>query len=464
MRKFSNDIERIQQNRYKPIILESGEITNTRQYRAAYAKAFVTLKGGEVDKRKDIARAVGCSMSSLSSVMDSAGIISLEKTAIKPFAQLTDYERDNLLLGQDGDNAIIRAPYGAKLAELAAPEEQAAYQNRRDRKRELYAMRERTKPDGRPAPKVTSAAPPMADVMRGYSDPFVLRQAAYSWPDYLVIEHGQITNTRTGETYTSTARNMIRALADDLRPPVVISEGVNMYTYTANTQPKEPPAPQVEREAEDRQPSAWQTPQPYLDAARAVMGGIDTVIDAHNSYDDDQVWQGRVWLRTPTGRGNTEKALARLFSLIGSGEVTEAVIMTNNHCTAQRWFQPLFDYLMCFSLGRVRLDGAPSAPTHGSVWVYIGENRIAFEREFSPFGHIAAQFTEEKADLPLWKLTGIREETARAHTCDICGQPAAGQNFVGEWRCEAHRHGYGLNVSPRPRASIGGELWNEVAR
>ncbi len=41
-------------------------------------------------------------------------------------------------------------------------------------------------------------------------------------------------------------------------------------------------------------------------------------------------------------------------------------------------------------------------------------------------------------DLSLWQLTGVSEETARAHGCECCGKPAAGQNFIGGWRCETH--------------------------
>ncbi len=48
------------------------------------------------------------------------------------------------------------------------------------------------------------------------------------------------------------------------------------------------------------------------------------------------------------------------------------------------------------------------------------------------------------ADLPLWQLTGVSEETARAHHCENCGKPAAGQNLVGGWRCIEHWRGLQL--------------------
>ncbi len=189
--------------------------------------------------------------------------------------------------------ARIRRANSEKRAELATDEQRAAFKNRREARQ--------TKARQRQLGKTTRYQEKPAAIWENYSDPFIAAQAMMRLPQHISFDGKTIVNTRTGEVYTSTPRNLWRALADDLRPPTIetlVSEGVNDMPSVAYTEPHE----SEEDEPEDR--------------------------------------------------------------------------------------------LVC----------DPSPPS----------------------------------DLPLWQLTGVTEKTARAHRCEYCGQPAAGVNFIGGWRCETH--------------------------
>ena len=159
----------------------------------------------------------------------------------------------------------------------------------------------------------------------------------------------------------------------------------------------------------------WYTPPNYITAARELMGAIDLdpascelaneVVKAERYFtlEDDgfsQVWRGRVWLNPPYGRdgGDSNQALwsARLIKAYCEGDVTEAVLLINA-VTDRHWFQPLWDFPICFTDHRIRFydqNGEAGSPTHGNAFVYLGKQTTRFVELFSPFGVVVQRWAK----------------------------------------------------------------------
>lgn len=154
----------------------------------------------------------------------------------------------------------------------------------------------------------------------------------------------------------------------------------------------------------------WYTPVRYLGAVRAVMGGIDVdpasndianeIVQAAtyytletNGFDKD--WRGRVFMNPPYGfeggDSNQELWSARLVEQFETGITTEAILLVNA-VTDRKWFQPLWNYTICFTDHRIRFynsAGEFGFPTHGNAFVYFGDNANRFVEVFQQFGVIA---------------------------------------------------------------------------
>ena len=151
----------------------------------------------------------------------------------------------------------------------------------------------------------------------------------------------------------------------------------------------------------------WYTPQPFIEAARLVMGAIDldpassdvanTVVDAaayFTAQDDglSQDWYGRVWMNPPYAQPLVSQFCAKLRDEYDAGNVTDAIMLVNN-ATETAWFQRIIGAAsaVCFPLARVKF-WAPdrvAAPLQGQAVVYLGDNPAAFIREFAAFGWCA---------------------------------------------------------------------------
>lgn len=199
----------------------------------------------------------------------------------------------------------------------------------------------------------------------------------------------------------------------------------------------------------------WYTPAEFLEAAREVMGGIDLdpassaaandVVKAARIFteaDDGlaHAWSGRVWLNPPYGRtevdGKERSAQAvwteRLVDEHAEGRVEQACCMVTAK-TAEAWFQPLWDFPLCFIAGRVSFRPGSgqdeSQNPQGQVVMYLGERTEAFERAFGGFGRIVMPTPFGSASL----------RSQHLRLCSKCGKPCSS----GKWcpTCKQYERG-----------------------
>lgn len=179
------------------------------------------------------------------------------------------------------------------------------------------------------------------------------------------------------------------------------------------------------------------TPPFIIESARKVMGGIDLdpasneiankTVRAEKIFTKEdnglaQEWAGRVWMNHPFGKGELpckknrhgvytckKKAcvkrgyhidhevpgnidwIAKYINSYEVGRVTDAI----NICfanTSEDWFTPLLEYPQCWIKGRInyyKADGRQMAGApKGSVITYLGNDYLAFKREFSQYGKV----------------------------------------------------------------------------
>lgn len=149
----------------------------------------------------------------------------------------------------------------------------------------------------------------------------------------------------------------------------------------------------------------WYTPKIYIEAARAVMGGIDldpatsevanrTVkASTYFTAQDDGLsreWPiGRIWMNPPYSQPLMGQFAEKMAQEIERG--SESVVLVNN-ATETVWFQRMASVCtaICFPRGRIRYltpDGEPAnSPLQGQAIIYSGPNADKFDDEFSKFG------------------------------------------------------------------------------
>lgn len=174
------------------------------------------------------------------------------------------------------------------------------------------------------------------------------------------------------------------------------------------------PAPAVATYAHHRSTTnEWYTPVEYVNAAREVMAGItldpasceyaNKIVRAAMFYDIDtngllQPWEGSVFLNPPyglddNGDSNVATWVAKLISEFNGGTVKEAILLVN--ATPERkWFQPLWQYPVCFTDHRIQFynaNGQSNQPTQGNAFVYLGPHKLTFAAIFAEFGTVVSR-------------------------------------------------------------------------
>lgn len=149
----------------------------------------------------------------------------------------------------------------------------------------------------------------------------------------------------------------------------------------------------------------WYTPAGIIEAARAVMGGIDLdpassaaaneVVRAARFYTATdngliQPWEGRIWLNPPYSGILVARFVEKLVAEHRSSHVGAAVMLTNN-ATETVWGQSLLGACsaVCFPSGRIRfgLRGEEKAtPLQGQMICYLGPRVEIFTDVFSALG------------------------------------------------------------------------------
>jgi phage N-6-adenine-methyltransferase len=148
----------------------------------------------------------------------------------------------------------------------------------------------------------------------------------------------------------------------------------------------------------------WYTPAPFIEAARAVMGGFDLdpasseianrTVKAGRIFtaEDDglkQEWPiGRIFMNPPYAQPLMGQFAERFSAEIRRG--SEGVVLVNN-ATETAWFQTIAAECsaICFPKSRIRFldpDGNPGAPLQGQAIIYCGPSPDAFEEAFHGFG------------------------------------------------------------------------------
>lgn len=176
----------------------------------------------------------------------------------------------------------------------------------------------------------------------------------------------------------------------------------------------------------------WYTPQPIVEAAREVMGGIDLDPASHAEANEriqattfyNEVmdgltlpWSGRVFLNPPGGKDKNGKPLvpqfwAQLVEWFFHGDVTQVIwigysLEQLQTLQNQTKVTPL-DFSMCVPRKRIafieneakkaaRITKQIAAgksptkgdqPSHGNYITYMGIKKGAFAQVFEPFGHV----------------------------------------------------------------------------
>jgi phage N-6-adenine-methyltransferase len=154
----------------------------------------------------------------------------------------------------------------------------------------------------------------------------------------------------------------------------------------------------------------WYTPQPYIHAARAVMGAIDLDpassetanngvegypgVGAAEFYDKetnglDRRWRGRVWMNPPYAQPLVGQFADKLAESYSDRDVSQAIVLVNN-ATETNWFHAIARpaAAICLPLGRIKFwhPEKESAPLQGQAVLYLGDRVKEFIEQYEPFG------------------------------------------------------------------------------
>ena len=150
----------------------------------------------------------------------------------------------------------------------------------------------------------------------------------------------------------------------------------------------------------------WYTPKEFIEAATAVMGGIDLdpasseiankTVNAKRFYtvEDnglEKPWFGNVWLNPPYASDLIGKFAEKLVFELPN--ISQAIVLVNN-ATETEWFYTMVVQAtaVCFPRSRVRFvtpDGTTGAPLQGQAILYFGPDVNRFINVFDEKGWCA---------------------------------------------------------------------------
>jgi ParB family chromosome partitioning protein len=151
----------------------------------------------------------------------------------------------------------------------------------------------------------------------------------------------------------------------------------------------------------------WYTPKEYIEAAREVMGSIDTdpassklantIVKAEQIFTKEDSglknkWKGNVWMNPPYSQPLIQEFSEAVVAKYVIKEIKQALILVNN-ATETAWLQALLSECsaVCLIRGRVKFldpSGNPGAPLQGQIVIYLGSELDKFEILFKKFGKI----------------------------------------------------------------------------
>jgi ParB family chromosome partitioning protein len=230
-----------------------------------------------------------------------------------------------------------------------------------------------------------------------------------------VIDHGVpelVEMTRRGELSASTASVIAempeekqKALVDKGKKEIVKAAQFEVERRSLKARMDDLKFTHVSNNSGNNE---WYTPAQFIEAAREVMGTIDTdpasseianrTVGAAIFYTAEtngleQEWNGNVWMNPPYAQPLISEFAEAVTAKYSSGEINQAIVLVNN-ATETAFFQRMMEEAsaVCFPRSRIQFidpDGNPSgAPLQGQAILYFGEDFIEFGRVFGQFGKV----------------------------------------------------------------------------
>lgn len=183
---------------------------------------------------------------------------------------------------------------------------------------------------------------------------------------------------------------------DVLDPPMEPAQVTDLFAAPHHTHERRAHIMRVMGSSESPE---WYTPRHIIDRVVAVFGEIDLdpcsnsretpnvpALNHYTAADDGltQPWRGRVYMNPPYG-DEIPQWVDRLVQAYEGEEINAAIALLPARVDTN-WFQPLWDYALCFVKGRLRFSGAENSAPFPSVVVYLGPDVELFREQFGDIG------------------------------------------------------------------------------